>query len=121
MGHKILVVEDEKVLREAIVKILEKESFEVVTAVDGDSGLSAIKSEKPDFVILDLLMPGKDGWTVLKEVRADKETKNLPVLVLTAYDNGVSIAKCADLGIVGYFVKSNHSLDEIINKVKENI
>ena len=83
---KILVVDDDPDIREAISAVLEIHSYEVVTAADGEEGLMKIKDERPDLMILDLLMPKMDGFSVLRELRDPRRSKysNIPILILTS-------------------------------------
>ena len=121
MKKKILVVEDDKILQEVIKKSLTEAKFEVVVADDGEDGLKKVILEKPDLILLDLLMPKKSGWLVLKELKGNKETKDIPVLVLTVHTSSTSIAECTSLGAKGYFIKSEYTLDEIIEKINSLI
>ena len=83
---KILVVDDDPDIREAISAVLEAHSHQVVTARDGEEGLSKLKEERPDLMILDLLMPRMDGFAVLKELQDPRRSKygNIPILILTS-------------------------------------
>jgi DNA-binding response OmpR family regulator len=83
---KILVVDDDPDIREAISTVLEAHSYEVITAVDGEDGLAKLKDERPDLLILDLIMPKMDGFSVLKELRDPRRSKysHIPILVLTS-------------------------------------
>lgn len=89
---KILVVDDDPDIREAITAVLEAHSYQVVTACDGEEGLSKLKEEKPDLMILDLLMPRMDGFAVLKELQDPRRSKygKIPVLILTSVREDVS-------------------------------
>jgi CheY-like chemotaxis protein len=119
MKKKILVVEDDKILQNVIKNTLIQAKFSVVTADDGEDALKKVILEKSDLVLLDLLMPKKTGWTVLKELKSDEGTKDIPVLVLTVHTDTESIAKCMALGAKGYFIKSEYTLDEIIEKINK--
>ena len=121
MKKKILVVEDDKILQEAIAKSLVQSKFGVVTADDGEDAIKKVALEKPDLILLDLLMPKKSGWTVLKELKGDEDLKDIPVLVLTVHTDTDSVAKCIALGAKGYFIKSEYTLDEIIEKINKII
>ncbi|MBT3364032.1 MAG: response regulator [Chloroflexi bacterium] len=83
---KILVVDDDPDIREAVSIVLEAHSYQVVTAVDGEDGLAKLKDERPDLLILDLIMPKMDGFSVLKELRDPRRSKyaHIPILVLTS-------------------------------------
>ena len=86
MAGKILVVDDDADIREAMTLVLESNDYQVVTAQDGIEGLASLKAEKPDLMILDLLMPKMDGFNVMKELRDPKwsEYRNIPILIQTA-------------------------------------
>ena len=85
MGSRILVVEDSAVIRRLIEVCLRAADLEIVTRDDGKSGLHAVSSESPDLVVLDIGLPGMDGWEVLDRIRRDDATKSIPVVVLTAH------------------------------------
>lgn len=121
MNKKILVIEDDNILQSAIATSLTQSGFKVEQSFDGVDGLKKAKSGDIDLILLDILMPKKDGWEVLADLKKDAKCKSIPVLVLTVYESEDSIAKCNALGADGYFVKSKYSLDEIIDKVKEQI
>lgn len=118
---KVLIIEDDNILQKAIATALLDAKYEVVEAVDGNEGIKKAGSESPDLILLDLLMPKKDGWEVLEAIKKDAKTKDIPVLVLTVYEGEDSISKCMELGARGYFIKSKYSLDEIVDKIKEFI
>lgn len=89
---KILVVDDDPDIREAIGAVLESHSYQVITARDGEEGLDKLKEGRPDLMILDLLMPRMDGFAVLKELQDPRRSKysNIPVLILTSVREDVS-------------------------------
>ena len=86
MPKKILMMEDEADIREAVRASLKSRGYWVILAADGEEGLRKVKSEKPDLVLLDIMMPKVDGWQVLKAIRNDEDaaTRELPVVMLTA-------------------------------------
>lgn len=100
---KILVIDDEVELVEAVKIRLESEGYEVLPAYDGDEGLKKIEEEKPDLIILDIVMPQMDGYTFTKEIKSNPDAKDLPIIILTARD------KMEDLfgieGVTEYIVK----------------
>jgi DNA-binding response OmpR family regulator len=116
---KILVVEDEKPLLEFYVDLLETEGFEVLSAVDGQKGLDLAISEKPDLVLLDLLLPVMNGKEMLRRLRAVPEFKKLPVIVLT---NAGDIENMRQTRFYDeareFLIKSNVNPEEIVRKVK---
>ena len=84
MAKKILIVDDDSDFVEAITLILRPKKFEVVTAYNGKEGIEKVKSERPDLVVLDVMMPEKDGYSVCKELKSDPQWSHIPVLLLTA-------------------------------------
>lgn len=115
---KILFVEDEPSLQKAVSEILTQEGFEVMTASDGEEGLEMIKQE-PDLVLLDLILPKKDGFQVLKEMKEDEKTKDIPVIVLTNLEGTGDVEKALELGATTYLVKANYELEDVLAKIKE--
>ena len=100
--RRILCIEDEPEMIDLISLILERRGFEVLGAVGGQEGLDAVRREKPDLVLLDLMMPDVDGWEVYRQMKADEELKDIPVVVVTAKAQsidkvlGLHIAKVDD-------------------------
>ena len=100
--RRILCIEDEPEMIDLIRLILERKGFEVLGAVGGQEGLEAIRSEKPDLILLDLMMPDVDGWEVYRQMKADSELQHIPVVVVTAKAQsidkvlGLHIAKVDD-------------------------
>ena len=118
---KILFVEDEPTLQKAVGEILGQEGFEVLAALDGEAGLELIKKEKPDLILLDLILPKKDGFAVLKEMKEDESLKDIPVIVLTNLEGMGDVEKAMSLGATTYLVKANYELDDVIKMIKENL
>ena len=115
---KILIVEDEVTLQKALTEFLTAEGFEVLSALDGEKGLGLAKSEKPDLVILDIILPKKDGYEVLTEIKNSEETKNIPVILLTNLESPEDIDRAFEKGASTYLVKSNYRLEEVVKKIK---
>ena len=115
---KILVVEDDKYLSSAYKVKLEKEGFEVKNVYDGDEAMNALKTFTPDAIILDLVMPGKDGFSVLEEVRKMEQYKNTPIIAASNLGQKDDIDKSMSLGATDYVIKSNLSLNDLIGKIK---
>jgi DNA-binding response OmpR family regulator len=116
---KILFIEDESALQKTFRDVLEKEGYEMISALDGESGLRLAKSQKPDLILLDLILPKKDGFEVLKELKEDEATKGIPVIVLTNLEDIESVEKAIELGATTYLVKAQYTLEEVIQKVKK--
>jgi len=105
MGKKILIVDDEEVIRKFLRINLVKWGYEVKEAVDGVEALEQLSKDHFDLLITDIVMPNKDGWEVLKEVRGNPETKDTPVIVLTGKNEDAAMFKGYDLGANYYMTK----------------
>jgi len=115
---KILIIEDDKFLRELIAQKLYKENFEVAEAVDGEEGVKKIKSEKPDLILLDLILPGIDGFEVLSQMKEDPALTSIPVIILSNLGQKEDVEKGLKLGAVDYLIKAHFTPGEIIDKIK---
>ena len=116
--YKILIVEDDKFLRDLISQKLLREGFDVATAVDGEDGINKVKEEKPDLVLLDLILPGIDGFEVLGKIREDSAFADLPVIILSNLGQKEDIEKGIQLGAVDYLIKAHFTPQEVIDKIK---
>jgi len=116
--QKILIIEDEKTLLEAIAKKLEVENYQVVTALDGQEGLEKIKEEKPDLILLDILMPKVDGFEVLEELNNNPDLAKTPVIIISNSGQPVEIERAMSLGVKDYLVKAEFDPQEVIVKVQ---
>ncbi|MCA9391818.1 response regulator [candidate division WWE3 bacterium] len=115
---KILLAEDDKFISKAYKFGLEKEGYTVDVALNGGQVTDKIKEFKPDLILLDLIMPLKDGFEVLTEIKADPELSKIPVIVLTNLSQEPDIVKAKKLGAVDYLIKSNMTLRQVIENVK---
>lgn len=118
MSKKILIVEDDKFLRELISQKLIKVGFEIITAEDGETALKIIIDNKPALVLLDLIMPGIDGFGVLTEMKKNEETEKIPVIILSNLGQKEEIEKGMRLGATDFMIKAQFSPNEIVDKVK---
>jgi len=116
---KILFVEDEPTLQKTIGRFLEEEGYQMINALDGELALKIAKKEKPDLILLDIILPKKDGFEVLKELKEDEITKDIPVIILTNLENDTDVEKALSIGATTYLVKSNYELKEIAKKIKD--
>ena len=119
MSKTILFVEDEPTLQKVAGEILRQEGFIVKSATDGEEAMRIIKTEKPDLVLLDLILPKKDGFEVLKEMKADTQTKDIPVIILTNLEGTQDVERALELGAMNYLVKANYELDDTVKRVKD--
>ncbi|HLD61531.1 MAG TPA: response regulator [Patescibacteria group bacterium] len=114
---KILLVEDDRFLIKAVYTKLTQKGFEVVLANDGDEAISKAKTEKPEIVLLDMVLPKKSGFEVLRELKGNPETASIPVFILSNLAQDQDIQEGKALGAEDYIVKSNTSLSAIVDKV----
>lgn len=105
MGKKVLIVDDEEIIRKFLRINLLKLGYEVKEAIDGVQALEQLGNDNYDLLICDILMPNKDGWQVLKEMRSNPKTKDIPVIVLTAKNEDTDMFKGYDLGANYYMTK----------------
>ncbi len=115
---KILIVEDDKFLRELIVKKLTDEGFETEEAVDGEDGVKKAKSIQPDLILLDLILPGIDGFGALAEIKKDENVASVPVIILSNLGQREDVEKGIKLGATDYLVKAHFTPNEIVEKIK---
>lgn len=118
MAKKILIVEDDKFLRELISQKITQEGYDVSEAVDGEKGVTSAKEVKPDLVLLDLILPGIDGFEVLSRIKADPETSKIPVIILSNLGQKDDIDRGLKMGAVDYMIKAHFTPAEIITKVR---
>ena len=118
---KILIVEDDKFLRELIVRKVINEGFDVSEAIGGEEGIKKIKEEKPDMVLLDLILPGIDGFEVLSRMKQDSSLSSIPVIILSNLGQKEDIDKGMKLGATDYLIKAHFTPGEIIEKIKANL
>jgi len=118
---KILLIEDEEMLANMYEVKFKNEGFDLEKALDGAEGLEKAKSMKPDFILLDIIMPKMDGFSVLKALKEDDSTKDIPVMLLTNLGQDEDIEKGKQLGSVGYLVKANITPSEVVAEVKKKM
>lgn len=123
MKQKILVIEDEKVLSELLEKKIKEEGYEAFIAMDGEEGLELMKKEKPDLVLLDIIMPKMDGFRVMEEMNKDPELnlKKIPVVIVSNSGQPVEIDRALALGVRDYLIKTQFDPMEVIDKIKKQI
>ena len=118
LGKKILIIDDEIDLAKIAKQRLEASEYRVVWAKDGDEGVKMAKDEKPDIILLDVLMPKKDGFGVLHELKSDMRTWGIPVIMLTIKSETDSMFRAQELGAVDYFIKTD-DWKELIKYVRK--
>lgn len=115
----VLIVEDDKFLRDLISEKLQKEGYVVTEAVDGREGLEKIKEVKPAIVLLDLVIPETDGFEFLRIISGDKEIAATPIIVLSNLGSKEDIERARSLGAKDFLVKANYTPGEIIAEIKK--
>lgn len=118
---KILVVDDEKDLRDALRTTLESAGYSVSEAADGEEGFKLAELEKPDLILLDIMMPKMNGHQVLNQLRQTPWGLHIHVLILTNADDPLNIAQGVGLHSDDYIIKSQTSLKDILTKVKQHL
>ncbi len=116
--RSILLVEDDSFLAGMYVTKLELEGYRVVLASDGEQAVAMAKREVPQLMLLDIVLPKKSGFEVLKEVKADATTKNIPVILLTNLGQKEDVQKGLQLGAMDYLIKAHFMPSEVVAKVK---
>jgi DNA-binding response OmpR family regulator len=115
---KVLLVEDDTFLSGMYVKKLELEDFEVALASDGKQGLKMIEDQRPDLILLDIMLPKMSGFDLLKEIKKEKKTKDIPVILLTNLGQKKHVEKGFALGAKDYLIKAHFMPSEVVEKVK---
>ncbi len=115
----IAIVEDDAALNQALSRALEAEHLSIISAVDGETGLRLVEEKKPDWVVLDIILPRKSGFEVMESIRKKPELASIPVLVLTNLEGKQDVERMMELGVQRFLVKADYSLEEIVQKIKE--
>ncbi len=116
---KILIVEDDNFLANAYRVKLSKAGFDIKNAYDGVEALSLLQTYTPDLILLDIVMPKKDGFTTLEEIKKNESLKNIPVILASNLGQKEDIEKGLKLGAIDFFVKTDFSLNNLIEKINK--
>ena len=116
---KILFIEDESALQKTFEDVLRQEGYETIPALNGEIGLNLAKKERPDLILLDLILPKIYGIDVLKKLKKDEETKEIPIIILTNLERIEDIDKALELGAKTSLVKAQYTLEEVVEKIKK--
>lgn len=115
----ILLVEDEKDLQEIYKTKLTLEGYKIITASSGTETIDLVSKQKPDLILLDVILPQKDGFAVLKELKSDPKTKDIPVIIFSNLGQDWEIQKGKELGAVRFLTKANFTPKEVVKVVKD--
>ncbi|MDP3057802.1 MAG: response regulator [bacterium] len=118
---KILIIEDDSFLIKAYQIKFERSGYDVLVALDGDEGFKMAKKEMPKLIVLDLMLPKMNGFEFLKKIKSDESMKGIPVVALSNLGQRSDQEKAFSLGAVEYFIKTEYTLEEIINKISKYI
>jgi DNA-binding response OmpR family regulator len=116
---KILFIEDEAALQKTFGDFLEMNGFKMVSAIDGEIGVNLSKTEKPDLILLDLVLPKMHGLEVLAKIKNDPQTQAIPIIILTNLEGINEVEKALELGATTYLVKAQYDLEEVFDKIKK--
>lgn len=121
MAKKIMLIEDEEMLSGLLKRKLEENGYEVTVAFDGEEGLNIMKKQRPDLVLLDIVMPKMGGFEVMQEMNKtrDLKLKDLPVVVVSNSGQPVEIDRAKEMGIRDYLIKTQFDPQEVIDKVNK--
>ena len=119
--NTILIVEDDDFLRSLAVTKLEKEGFTVEVAVDGNEGLAKITSVKPDLILLDLMLPGVDGFGIMEKLQEEGTLAQQKIIIFSNLGSDEDIRRAQQYNVEDYLVKSSFTLDELVEKIKESL
>lgn len=116
---KILLIEDDTTLSKMYERKFTTDGYEVVTAFDGEEGLAKTTTDKPDMVLLDIMLPKLDGLAVFKKMRSIPSTFNTPVILLTNFGQEDTVMECFKLGAVDYLMKADVTPQQVVEKVEK--
>lgn len=118
MPKTILFIEDEAALQKTFREALKNKGYKIISALDGEVGLRLAETKKPDLILLDLILPKIHGFDVLKKLKENPETKDIPVIVLTVLEGINDVDKAIELGAISYLVKIQYTLKELAEKIE---
>lgn len=121
LGKKVLIVEDDNLLLVTLVHQFEEAGYTVVSAHDGEDGLRAFDAETPDAVVMDVMMPKKDGIQMIEDIRAEHPEDRTPFIILSNAGDMDYVARAMEIGSVAYVVKSDRQIDSIVKLVDEKL
>lgn len=116
---KILVIEDDSVLQKTLLEFIADKGFDVIGALDGEEGVDKAFKENPDLILLDIILPKKNGYEVIEAVKAEDKTKNIPIVLLTNLGSLHDVEKALNLGATTYLVKADYKLEDVVSKIRD--
>ena len=116
--EKVLFIEDEESLQRTLTDALREAGYDALSAYDGEQGLEVARSQTPDLILLDIILPRRSGYEVLEELKAQDATKHIPVMVLTNLERISDVERMLSLGATNYLVKANYQIPDILTKIR---
>lgn len=116
---KILIIEDDRFVRKAYEAKLTSAGFAVITAIDGGEAIELTKTEKPDLVLLDLMLPVVSGFEYLRVIKENPETKGIPIIIISNLGQEEDVQRGLEMGVDAYFIKAKVKVEEMVEKIKE--
>ena len=121
MPKKILIIEDEEIMFSLLEKRLKGEGYDIQIARDGQAGLAMMRQEKPDLVLLDIIMPKMNGFDVLEAMRADSSLKDVSAIIISNSGQSVELDRAKELGVKDWLIKTEFDIQEVLAKVKKQL
>jgi len=118
---KVVIVEDDSSILKMYQTSLQNDGYDVVVANNGEEGVELIKKEKPDIILLDIMMPKMDGFATLEQLKSETATKKIPVIMLTNLSQDEDKQRSKKLGVVDYLVKSDFTPMQVSEKIKKHL
>ncbi|MBU1292352.1 response regulator [Patescibacteria group bacterium] len=118
---KIIIIEDEETLSNLLQRKLIQKGYQVEVAKDGQEGLERIKANKPDLILLDIVMPKMGGFELMEKVRLDEELKKIPIIIISNSGQPVELDRAKELGVRDWLIKTNFDPQEVVDKVKKQL
>jgi CheY-like chemotaxis protein len=118
---KILIIEDDEFVRKLYREQLVRQGYDFVEAVDGVEGIEKVRSEHPDFILLDLMLPKKNGFEVLADIKQDPAITSIPIFVLSNLGQQSDVQAALSMGVDDYIVKSDFRLSDVVEKISKRL
>jgi len=119
MANKILIIEDEEIILDLLQKKLTQEGYDISIAKDGAEGIRAMRENKPDLILLDIVMPKMGGFEVMEEMQKDSGLRDIPIIVVSNSGQPVELDKAQELGAKDWLIKTEFDPQEVVEKVKK--
>jgi DNA-binding response OmpR family regulator len=118
---KILVIEDDPAIRKAVAEGLRQDNFEVETGGDAEQGMEILGRFEPNLILLDLILPGKNGFEFLKEIKASAKLSKIPVIILSNLGDQEEVQQALKLGAEDFLIKADYNLSEVVEIIKKHL